>query len=158
MAIQKPLDRIKQDDRVQTYGGPGRWVLVCKAWSHEERWMKSTKAMAVPGGVLVQVTTEIVNTAAGGSRSVAEALTFVPGVCLVKDVETGMVSFGELTDVMVDAAVEQSKRDDLPDIPTDEYEKRISELNEGSEQAPEDAADENEIGGPPAESWDEVAE
>lgn len=43
--------------------------------------MKSTKAMQVPGGCVVQVTTQQKNP--DGSYSVAEALTYVPGVKIV---------------------------------------------------------------------------
>jgi len=39
--------------------------------------MKSTKAMLVPGGTVIQVTTQQRNP--DGSYAVAEALTFVPG-------------------------------------------------------------------------------
>jgi hypothetical protein len=37
-------------------GDPDVWQLVCKASC--SRWAKSTKAMATPAGVVVQVTTE----------------------------------------------------------------------------------------------------
>ena len=52
--------------------------LLCKASSQDEGWMKSTKAMEIPGiGCVVQVTTQQRNL--DGSYAVAEALTFVPG-------------------------------------------------------------------------------
>jgi len=47
--------------------------------------MKSTKAMEVPGGCVVQVTTQ-------QGDDVAEALTFVPGVNIIVSYdETGFV-------------------------------------------------------------------
>lgn len=52
-------------------GNPDRWVLICKASSDSEGWMRSTKAMNVIGGCLIQVSTHT-------SEGVAEALTFVP--------------------------------------------------------------------------------
>ncbi len=58
---------------VEVRGDPDQWVLVCKAWSERERWMKSTKAMQLPGGVLFQVTKQ-------QGDNVAEALQFVPGI------------------------------------------------------------------------------
>ncbi len=57
--------------------------LLAKASSEAEGWMKSTKAMAVPGGCLVQVTTQQRNP--DGSYAVAEALSFVPEVKLADD-------------------------------------------------------------------------
>lgn len=45
--------------------------------------MKSAKAMQVPGGCVVQVTTQQKNL--DGSYAVAEALTFVPAVRIVPD-------------------------------------------------------------------------
>lgn len=68
---------------VQFKGNPDTWVLLSKATSRSEGWMKSTKAMMIPGvGALVQVSTQ-------QGEHVAEALTLVPGVALVGDEETG---------------------------------------------------------------------
>lgn len=59
---------------VKVFGDPDRWVLLCKASSESQGWMKSTKAMQIFGvGCLVQVTTQ-------QGDNVAEAITFVPGV------------------------------------------------------------------------------
>jgi hypothetical protein len=49
--------------------------------------MKSTKAMQVPNGCVVQVTTQQRNP--DGSYALAEALTFVPGVRVTDDVNGG---------------------------------------------------------------------
>jgi len=57
--------------------------LLSKASSENEGWMKSTKAMKVVGGCVVQVTTQQRN--ADGSFSLAEALTYVPGVEIACD-------------------------------------------------------------------------
>ena len=65
---------------IEVVGDPGAWKVICKASSKSEGWMKSTKAMTMAMGVLVQVTTQ------QGGR-VAEALTFVPGACLEPDSE-----------------------------------------------------------------------
>jgi hypothetical protein len=61
--------------------------LLCKASSESEGWMKSTKAMAVVGGCIVQVTTQQRNN--DGSYAVAEALTYVPGVTITDDDNNG---------------------------------------------------------------------
>jgi len=66
---------------IVVYGNGDAFELICKASSEAEGWMKSTKAMEIPSvGCLVQVTTQQRN--ADGSYAVAEALTFVPGVCI----------------------------------------------------------------------------
>lgn len=70
---------------VKFFGNGDAWKLICKAWSEEEGWMKSTKAMELPGGCLVQVSTQ-------QDDIVAEALTFVPGVKLKID-ENGFYQF-----------------------------------------------------------------
>ena len=59
------------------FGDGDTFKLICKASSQSEGWMKSTKAMSVPGGCVVQVTTQQRNP--DGSYALAEALTFAPG-------------------------------------------------------------------------------
>lgn len=56
---------------VQFWGLPNMWKLISKAWSEEEGWMKSTKAMQLPTGVLIQVSTQ-------QGDNIAEALQFIP--------------------------------------------------------------------------------
>ena len=57
-----------------TFGDGDTFKLICKASSQAEGWMKSTKAMAIPGvGCVIQVTTQ-------QGDNVSEALVFVPGV------------------------------------------------------------------------------
>lgn len=68
-------------------GNGDLFQLLCKASSQREGWLKSTKAMEVPGGCVVQVTTQQRNP--DGSYTVAEALTFVPQVAIVKDSNNG---------------------------------------------------------------------
>lgn len=58
------------------WGDGDMFKLLSKAYSFKEEWMKSTKAMEIMGvGCVVQVTTQ-------QGDSVAEALTFVPGVSI----------------------------------------------------------------------------
>lgn len=68
---------------IKVVGNGDLFKLLCKASSQVEGWMKSSKAMEVPGGCVVQVTTQQKNP--DGSYSVAEALTFVPGVVIADD-------------------------------------------------------------------------
>lgn len=72
---------------IEVFGDGDMFQLLCKASSKKEGWMKSTKAMEVPGGCVVQVTTQQINP--DGSSAVAEALTFVPDVMVGKDVGEG---------------------------------------------------------------------
>lgn len=60
---------------VQFKGNPDLWRLISKAWNEKEGWMKSTKAMEVNGGVVLQVTTQ-------QGCHVAEALVYVPGAVI----------------------------------------------------------------------------
>lgn len=68
-------------DKVEVFGNPDRFKLLFKAKG--STWSKSTKAMEVPEGCIVQVTTERMNP--DGSWANAEALTFVPGVIVIDD-------------------------------------------------------------------------
>ncbi len=72
---------------IKIIGNGDMYRLLCKASSQAEGWMKSSKAMQVPGGCVVQVTTQQKNI--DGSYSIAEALTFVPGVKIEDDVNNG---------------------------------------------------------------------
>jgi hypothetical protein len=66
---------------LKVFGDGDLFRLISKASSKAEGWMKSTKAMEIPGvGCIIQVTTQ-----QGGN--IAEALTFVPGVKIVGDAE-----------------------------------------------------------------------
>jgi len=66
------------------YGDGDTFRLLCKASSQSQGWMKSTKVCNVPGGCIVQVTTQQANP--DGSYALAEALTYVPNVHIEKDV------------------------------------------------------------------------
>lgn len=72
---------------IKVVGNGDMFRLLCKASSRIEGWMKSSKAMEVPGGCVVQTTTQQKNQ--DGSYSIAEALTFVPGVKLADDDNNG---------------------------------------------------------------------
>lgn len=73
---------------IKVVGDGDLFRLLCKASSQNEGWMKSTKAMEIKdNGCVVQVTTQQKNP--DGSYSVAEALTFVPGVKIILDENNG---------------------------------------------------------------------
>lgn len=72
---------------IVVFGNGDMFQLLCKASSEAEGWMKSTKAMQVPNGCVVQVTTQQMNP--DGSYAVAEALTFVPDVAIAQDANGG---------------------------------------------------------------------
>lgn len=73
---------------VQITGDPDTFQLICKASSRKQNWMKSTKAMEIPGvGCVIQVTTQ-------QGDNIAEALVFVPGVRII---EARNVKTGEIT-------------------------------------------------------------
>lgn len=93
---------------IVVFGNGDMFKLLSKASSEKEGWMKSTKAMEIPGvGCVVQVTTQQRNQAQTTflgnlaklvfgdkfkpeiSYTVAEALTFVPGATIVKDKNNG---------------------------------------------------------------------
>lgn len=59
---------------IQFWGNGDTFKLISKASSQNEGWMKSTKAMQIKSvGCVIQVTTQ-------QGDSIAEAVTFVPGV------------------------------------------------------------------------------
>ena len=67
---------------IEVFGNGDTFALICKASSKAEGWMKSTKAMDIPGlGVVLQVTTQQKNP--DGSYSCAEALTYIPGASVI---------------------------------------------------------------------------
>ena len=68
---------------IKVFGDGDLFKLLSKASSEKEGWLKSTKAMEITGvGCLVQVTTQQRNP--DGSYTVAEALSFVPGVSILE--------------------------------------------------------------------------
>ena len=85
--MKRPLHNTSTEDLkantsdVKVFGNPDAWELVCKASSESQGWMKSTKMMSLPSGVLWQVTTQQRNP--DGSFSVAEALAFVPAMSVL---------------------------------------------------------------------------
>lgn len=72
---------------IVVFGNGDMFKLLSKASSQEEGWMKSTKAMEVIGGCVVQVTTQQRNI--DHTYSIAEAVTYVPGVKIAEDDDFG---------------------------------------------------------------------
>lgn len=74
---------------VKVVGNGDSWMLLSKASSQSQGWMKSTKAMDLGSvGCLVQVTTQQRNP--DGSYAIAEAITFVPDVEIRTDTNGGL--------------------------------------------------------------------
>lgn len=72
----------KDGGKPTVVGNPDNWQLLSKFVSSDKTIAKSTKAMSLGHGCLVQVTTKEGN-------AVAEALAYVPGVVVVEDVNGG---------------------------------------------------------------------
>jgi len=79
----------KQISDLEKWGVEDPWKLIAKASSKKQGWMKSTKAMEIGHGCLVQVTTQQGN-------HIAEALTWAPGVTIIEHSEEGVVVSREL--------------------------------------------------------------
>jgi len=79
------IDNVKD---IQFWGNGDTFLLVSKASSQKEGWMKSTKALPTRQGCCIQVTTQQRNP--DGSYSIGEALSFAPVVTLwatIQDLE-----------------------------------------------------------------------
>ncbi len=72
---------------IEVTGDGDLWQLLSKASSKDQGWMKSSKAMTVGDGCVVQVTTQQCNP--DGSYALAEAICFVPDVHVEDDVDGG---------------------------------------------------------------------
>src|SRR5688572_26675713 len=76
---------------IKFWGNGDTFKLISKASSENEGWMKSTKAMEIPAnGCVVQVTTQQKNI--DGTYSIAEAITYVPGVKILEEFNTEQVA------------------------------------------------------------------
>lgn len=73
MTVTSSKDLKEKVSDVEIFGDPDTWRLLCKAGSQSQGWFKSTKAMEVPGGIVVQTCTQ-------QGVQVSEALVFIPGV------------------------------------------------------------------------------
>jgi len=59
---------------VELFGNAEKWLCIAKCWSEKENWMKSTKAMEIPGfGCLVQVLEQY-------QDKTTTSITAIPGV------------------------------------------------------------------------------
>lgn len=80
-------DARKNITDIKFVGNTDMFQLLCKSSSESEGWMKSTKAMNIGNGCIVQVTTQQKNP--DGSYAVAEAVCFVPDVAIFPDENGG---------------------------------------------------------------------
>jgi len=67
---------------LEVIGNADAFQLLCQISNEEEGWVRSTKAMELPEGCLVQVSTQ-------QGDHVAEALQYIPGVYIVSDINNG---------------------------------------------------------------------
>lgn len=72
----------KDGGKPTVVGNPDNWQLLTKFVSSDGKVVKSTKAMEVQSGCVVQVTTK-------EGDSIAEALAFVPGTRITDDINGG---------------------------------------------------------------------
>ena len=84
MSNTNTTETAKGTSDLKLKGDPDLWVLICKASSEKEGWMKSTKAMELGGGVVLQVTSE--HRQPNGGIHSSEALEYLPG-CKIEDVD-----------------------------------------------------------------------
>jgi hypothetical protein len=83
LGITNVADAHKKISDIKVFGNGDTFALLCKASSESQGWMKSTKVCNIENdGCIVQVSTQQKNP--DGSYSVAEALTYVPGVYMDK--------------------------------------------------------------------------
>lgn len=80
--VENIKDAQRKVSDIKVVGNGDLWQLLSKASSFEEGWMKSSKAMDVGVGCVIQVTTQ-------QGDNVSEALTYVPGVTVVEDENNG---------------------------------------------------------------------
>ena len=64
---------------IKVVGNGDTYRLLCKASSQNEGWMKSSKAMEVPGGCVVQVTTQQKNTDGSYAGQTLAPVSFLGG-------------------------------------------------------------------------------
>ena len=90
---EKTLDSTTPEETKATgtvlEGMADQWHCLAKAYNEKEGWMKSTKALRVGGGCLIQVTTQQKNP--DGTWAIAEAVCFAERANLI--VEDGKARF-----------------------------------------------------------------
>jgi hypothetical protein len=128
---------------IKVVGNGEMFQLLCNASSQSEGWMKSTKACQVVGGCIVQVTTHQRNH--DGTNSIAEALTYVPGVRIDDDVNGGRKLVPSLPIVPIEELTGSGSRVDLI---------RAPELD-GNEEGPMETMIGKPVEGPSPIEWDE---
>lgn len=79
--IQNTTEACLRVSDIEVKGDPDIWVLVCKASSSDQSWMKSTKVLNVPHGCFLQASTQQKNP--DGSYAIAEAVSFAQGINFV---------------------------------------------------------------------------
>lgn len=81
---------ISQGSTIEVFGDPDQLKLLFKVQG--AGWKKSTKALPVPGGCVIQMTTE--RQSQDGSWTTAEAMQFIPGATVEPSDEEGRFRLG----------------------------------------------------------------
>jgi len=81
-----------QGSAIDVFGDPDQLKLLFKVQG--AGWKKSTKALPVPGGCVIQMTTE--RQGRDGSWTIAEAMQFIPGATVEPDEVEGRFRLGGL--------------------------------------------------------------
>jgi len=92
--ISDPVTAKQNIPDIEKYGDPDAWILLCKASSNAQGFMKSTKAMQIHNGCLVQTETQQKNP--DGSWAISQAITFVQGVIIKPLYPNGPLWLGPL--------------------------------------------------------------
>ncbi len=69
-------EEVVEDDTVMIGSGRNEWVLICKTSSESRDFIKTTRALKVSKGVLVQVTDE-------NSKGISVAISYIPDARII---------------------------------------------------------------------------
>jgi hypothetical protein len=76
LTVADMQDVVAKVPDIEVIGDPGAWAVVGKASSKAQGWMKSTKKMLLPQGVIYQMETQQRNP--DGSWALSQSAVFVP--------------------------------------------------------------------------------
>jgi hypothetical protein len=76
LTVADMADAARKIPDIEVIGDPGAWVVVGKASSKSQGWMKSTKKMELPEGTIYQMETQQQNS--DGSWALSQSAVFAP--------------------------------------------------------------------------------
>ena len=80
LSVEGPDDLKKKVSDAIVVGDPNLWALIGKASSQKQGWMKTTKALKVDDGCIVQTETQQRNQ--DGSWALSQGLVYVPDISI----------------------------------------------------------------------------